>query len=90
MIINITYFSWYDSNFQGLARRGESSEQKCNTSIWSEAQTKVKLKILIPMYSMPRLRGIGHLLHHISLFADRLKGSSADDSRIIKSCHCYC
>ena len=46
MIINITYFSWCDSHFQGLAKRGEPSEQKCNTSIWSEAQTKVKLKIL--------------------------------------------
>ena len=90
MIINITFFSWCDSHFQGLAKRGESSEQKCNTSVWSEAQTKVKLKILIPMYSKPRLRGIGHLLHNISLFADRLKGSSADDSRIIKNCHCYC
>ena len=90
MIINITYFTWCDSHFQGLAKRGESSEQKCNTSVWSEAQTKVKLKILIPMYSKPKLRGIGHLLHNISLFADRLKGSSADDSRIIKNCHCYC
>ena len=48
MIINITFFSWCDSHFQGLAKRGESSEQKCNTSVWSEAQTKVKLKILIP------------------------------------------
>ena len=70
MIINITYFSWYDSHFQGLAKRGEPSEQKCNTSFWSEAQTKVKLKILIPMYSKPRLRGIGRLLHNIFLLAD--------------------
>ena len=108
MIINITYFSWYDSHFWGLAKRGEPSEQKCNTSVWSEAQTKVKLKILIPvciagraqanvqlnilipMHSRPLLRGVGHVLHNISLFADWLKGSSADNSRIIKNCHCYC
>ena len=80
MIINITYFSWCDSHFQGLAKRGESSEQKCNTSVWSEAQTKVKLKILIPIYSKPKLRWIGHLLHNIFLL---LQIDSKEAQRII-------